>query len=158
MDNRNSEQLSTKDFPLLLTVICQYGGKLMGNWRIKIREGKKIEMGKKDEVRKEGDSGMLEPRWCQPDCLALSFVFVFVLYLYLNCICMLTYRKRGTCPWESTKVRELHWQPRLTKGEAAFRSFVRLSADEPVASRVMARKFIFARISFFVGSGVNGVE
>ena len=62
----------------------------MGNWRIKIREGKKIEMGKKDEVRKEGDSGMLEPRWCQPDCLALSFVFVFVLYLYLNCICMLT--------------------------------------------------------------------
>ena len=72
MDNRNSEQLSTKDFPLLLTVICQYGGKLMGNWRIKIREGKKIEMGKKDEVRKEGDSGMLESRWCQPDCVALS--------------------------------------------------------------------------------------
>ena len=47
-----------------------------------------------------------------------------------------------TCPRESTKVRDPHWQPRLTKGEAAFRSFVRLSAEEPVASRVIARKFI----------------
>ena len=40
-------------------------------------------------------------------------------------------------------MRELHWQPRLTKGEAAFRSFVKLSAEELVASRVIARKFIF---------------
>ena len=41
-------------------------------------------------------------------------------------------------------MRDPHWQPRLTKGEAAFRSFVRLRAEEPVASRVIARKFIFA--------------
>ena len=40
-------------------------------------------------------------------------------------------------------MRELHWQPRFTNGEAAFRSFVKLSAEEPVASRVIARKFIF---------------
>ena len=40
-------------------------------------------------------------------------------------------------------MRELHWHPRLTKGEAAFRSFVRLRAEEPAASRVIARKFIF---------------
>ena len=51
-------------------------------------------------------------------------------------------REIYTCPWESTKVRELHWHPRLTKGEAAFRSFVRLRAEEPAASRVIARKFI----------------
>ena len=69
--------------------------------------------------------------------------------------------KRGvTCPCESTKVSELHWQPRLTKGEAAFRSFVKLSAEELVASRVIARKFIFpiVLIFFFVGFGADGVE
>ena len=49
-----------------------------------------------------------------------------------------------TCPRESTKVRDPHWHPRLTNGEAAFRSFVRLSAEEPVASRVIARTFILA--------------
>ena len=48
-----------------------------------------------------------------------------------------------TCPCESTKVSELHWQPRLTKGEAAFKSLVKLKAEEPVARRVIARKFIF---------------
>ena len=48
-----------------------------------------------------------------------------------------------TCPCESTKVSELHWQPRLTKCEAAFKSLVKLSAEEPVARRVITRKFIF---------------
>ena len=38
---------------------------------------------------------------------------------------------------------ELHWQPRLTKGEAALRSFVKLRAVELVASRAIAKKFIF---------------
>ena len=55
---------------------------------------------------------------------------------------------------------ELHWQPRFTKGEAAFRSFVKLSAEEPVASRASARKFIFVLIwlARLVGFGVDGVE
>ena len=68
--------------------------------------------------------------------------------------------KIETCPWESTKVRELHWHPRLTKGEAAFRSFVRLRAEEPAASRVIARKFIFVIVfvGFLVGFGVGGVD
>ena len=67
--------------------------------------------------------------------------------------------KIQTCPWESTKVRELHWHPRLTKGEAAFRSFVRLRAEEPAASRVIARKFIF--VFWFLGwlwSGWSGLS
>ena len=56
-------------------------------------------------------------------------------------------------------MRELHWQPRLTKGEAAFRSFVKLSAEEPVASRVIARKFIFPiDLALLVGFGVDVVE
>ena len=67
-----------------------------------------------------------------------------------------------TCPRESTKGREPHWHPRLTKGEAAFRSFVRLSAEEPVASRVIARKFILAIVLvllflLWLWSGVSGV-
>ena len=56
------------------------------------------------------------------------------------------------------KVRELHWQPRLTKGEAAFRSFVKLSAEELVASRVMARKFIFAIVLILLFHFGFGVE
>ena len=55
-------------------------------------------------------------------------------------------------------MRELHWHPRLTKGEAAFRSFVRLRAEEPAASRVIARKFI---VLFFFGwlwSGWSGLS
>ena len=53
-----------------------------------------------------------------------------------------------TWPCESTKVRELHWHPRLTKGEAAFKSFVRVKAEAPVAIRVSARKCIFGLVSF----------
>ena len=55
-------------------------------------------------------------------------------------------------------MRELHWQPRLTKGEAAFRSFVKLSAEELVASRVMARKFIFAIVLILLFHFGFGVE
>ena len=65
--------------------------------------------------------------------------------------------RANTCPWESTKVRDPHWQPRLTKGEAAFRSFVRLNAEEPVASRVSTRKFIFAIVFGWLGSGWSEV-
>ena len=54
-------------------------------------------------------------------------------------------------------MRDPHWQPRLTKGEAAFRSFVRLRAEEPVASRVSTRKFIFAIVFGWLGSGWSEV-
>ena len=61
-----------------------------------------------------------------------------------------------TCPCESTKVSELHWQPRLTKVEAAFRSFVKLRAVELVASRAIAKKFIFAIVLIVLfGFGVD---